>query len=290
MTMQPRAARHAGLVALALAVAGACSPDPAQDLGPGSSWAEVRTTTSVATPVDLLLVVDDSASMASRPEVAEATAEMVRRLVAPVCVDDAGVPLGPSARADPLGRCPEGSQPERTPIVDLNVGVITTSLGAGGRADLCADDDGGTGVTRGDGRAHLVARSSPDAADDVPTWEGLGVLAWDPFQARPCPAGRTGRCPGLTDADELVDRARTIVAGVGTTGCGDESPLEAAVRFLVDPAPRIAVGDAALDEALLAHREVFLRPHSAPTTIAPCGATIRGGGSGSTSSTRSSGT
>lgn len=216
-------------------------------------------------PVDLLLVVDDSASMAQHPHVAESTAEMVRRLVAPPCVDDRGVEVDPPVRAAPGGGCPTGTRAAWAPVRDLNVGVITTSVGAAGRADRCIGD-GGAEVGRGDAGAHLMTRWSPDAIDDVETWEGRGFLAWDPEGIRRCGTTPDAYCAGIDDLDTLVARVQTIVQGVGSGGCGDEAPLEAAWRFLGDPAPSLGVDDDGIpfgvDEELLAQRAAFLRPWS----------------------------
>lgn len=255
----------AAITALAGLGVAACGADPAQDLGPGSTFVERRLTWTGGEAIDLLLVVDDSGSMEKRPHLAQSAAEMVRRLVAPPCVDERGVEIVPGARATPGGACPQGTAAAWAPVEDLGVGIITTSLGAAGRGDRCVGDDGGP-VSRGDSRARLMARSSPGGIDDVPTWQGRGFLAWDPAGTRRCDTRPDAYCAGLGDADELVARVQTIVAGLGAGGCGDEAPLEAAWRFLGDPTPPIGVDEAGrprgLDEELLAQRAAFLRPGS----------------------------
>lgn len=243
----------------------ACGAERPQDLPPGSAFVEQRLTRGESGPADLLLVIDDSASMAERPWVAEAAAEMVRRVVAPPCVDDRGVEVDPPARAEPGGGCPAGSRAAWQAVDDLNIGVITTSIGAAGRAERCIGD-GGAEVARGDAGARLMTRWAPDAIDDVATWQDRGFLAWDPMGRRRCGTEPDAYCTGIADLDTLVARIQTIVQGVGTGGCGDEAPLEAAWRFLGDPAPTLGVDEDGapfgVDEDLLAQRAAFLRPWS----------------------------
>src|SRR5687768_2735326 len=85
--------------------------------------------------VDVLLVVDNSISMADKQELlGEAIPTLIRRLIAPGCVDENGNSVGQSA--DPI--CPQGSAPEFRPATDIHVGVITSSLGSHG-GSVCVD-------------------------------------------------------------------------------------------------------------------------------------------------------
>lgn len=143
---------------------------------------------------------------------------------------------------------------------DLHVGIITTSLGAAGQP--CAADGGGI-VERDDGRALLVRRTA--SGDVVPTWRDSGVLVWDPAQIQSCDVVfGDGSCSSLTNADELIARIEDLVGGVGASGCGQASALEAAWRFLGDPRPAVGVdGDGApfgVDAEVLTQRGAFLHP------------------------------
>jgi hypothetical protein len=202
--------------------------------------------------VDILVVVDNSRSMADKQEVlALAMADLLDALANPPCVD--GEPPGQVP-------CPQG-QPAYAPVNDIHIGVISSSLGGHG-ADACS----ATMSPSENDRAHLLSRAAPDSQLVVATYQGLGYLVWDPLgQAAP---------PGEADPVALAQSLSDIVEGVGEIGCGYEAPLESAYRFLVDPAPydSIAIQDdmAVLygtDDALLAQRAAFLRPDSAVVVV-----------------------
>ncbi|MFO0552255.1 MAG: hypothetical protein U0271_27965 [Polyangiaceae bacterium] len=247
--------------ALALVTLAACkdeSPKGPSTDPPSEDPTETQDPLLVADKMDLLLVVDNSMSMADKQEIlAPSVARLIENLVNPRCVDESGAPL-PSASqpTDPSASCPSGSSREHTPVRDLHVGVISSSLGAvgGNGCDSAA-------VTNPDDRAHLLTRG-PVAT--VPTYQDLGYLDWDPGQTH-LPV------PGEADLGALESRLRDLVIGVGELGCGYEMPLEAAYRFLADPAPyeslvldestglRAPVG---VDQTLLAQRAAFVRPDS----------------------------
>ncbi len=207
--------------------------------------------------IDLLFVIDNSRGMTDKHEILRETLEaFVGRLVNPRCVDvETGAPT--SQPQSPSDTCPLGERRELEPIRDLHIGIITTSLGGQG-ADAC------TGVVSPseNDRAHLLDRVVDGSAERVPTYEGLGFLAWDPNQQK--------TPPGENDVGDLVDHLSAIVAGIGERGCGYESILEAWYRFLVDPEPHLeVVVDAAgsahpvgTDDTVLTQRRAFLRPDS----------------------------
>jgi hypothetical protein len=204
--------------------------------------------------VDLLFVIDNSRSMADKQELLQlAIPALVRSLVNPRCVDDAGH-LVAKQPASPLDPCPLGSTRAFQPVLDMHVGVISASLGGHG-ADAC---DAASEPSANDA-AHLLSRASTGTDDTVPTFGGLGFLSWDPV----------GKYGGDQDPEALIAKLTQIVGGVGEVGCGYEAPLEAWHRFLVDPDPyeKIEVVDGqavkvGLDEELLAERKSFLRPDS----------------------------
>jgi len=178
------------------------------------------------TKIDLLFMNDNSASMGDKQQIlADAVPELVERLTNPVCVDSASLKYASSPRSanDP---CPAGTQREFAPITDIHIGIVTSSLGSQGfegSTSPCMNDD--INQTR-DQKAHL-ARSTLSGAD--PTYAGKGFLNWDPKQeANP---------PGEEDVTNLVANFKSLVVGVGESGCGFEQSLEAWYRFLVDPKP-----------------------------------------------------
>ncbi|MEM1034115.1 MAG: hypothetical protein AAGN82_27505, partial [Myxococcota bacterium] len=202
--------------------------------------------------VDLLLVIDNSRSMADKQEIlALAIPSLLRSLTNPRCVDADGV-ISPTQPLDGLSPCPAGSERTFPPVTDLNVGVVTSSLGGRG-SDACSDD-------AGDDRGRLVRRA-PGNTGDVNTYLDLGYLAWDPLAARTPPGERNG--------SNLETNLRGLLLGAGQLGCGFEATMESWYRFLVDPDPYATVevenGEALLvgtDDVLLDQRRAFLRPDS----------------------------
>ena len=207
--------------------------------------------------VDLLFVIDNSISMADKQELLkEAVPTLLERLINPPCIsfwdrNEAVQVDGPAAA------CPDGYQKEFEPLIDLHVGVITSSLGSHG-GDICSDQSGlGYNSTKDD-RAHLLA----SVRGDLPAYSDAGFLAWDP-------AGHK-QPPGDSDVGTFMQSFQDHVAATGETGCGLEATQEAWYRFLVEPDPysEIQVDERSLavpvgtDETLLEQRRAFLRPDS----------------------------
>lgn len=207
---------------------------------------------ATADKIDLLLVIDDSGSMADKQAIlARAVPDLVRRLTVPRCVDRSGAPVAgqPLESSEP---CPDGSVREFSPVQDMHIGVLSTSVGAGVAG--CA----GTSPPRA---GRLVT------TNDEKGYEDFGFIAWDPEGTKD-PSGER-------DVDDLMRRLRELVVGVGQTGCGNEAPLEAFYRFLIDPEPAaqydeepcpdsdrkcsVPVGN---DVQLSLQRRRFLRPDS----------------------------
>ncbi|MGH7440432.1 MAG: hypothetical protein ACRENE_32480 [Polyangiaceae bacterium] len=227
--------------------------------------------------VDILFDIDNSASMGDKQAyLGAAIPDLVKRFVDPECVDDAGMPHGPSA----AGSCPQGSSPEFAPVHDLHLGIVSSSLGQRG-GDLCArttpapfgNDGGATAVlAHDDDQAHLLNRTLsingttvsegtvPDASPDP-------LLYWFPS------APNQGKTPGagkpVTDPMTLATDFTSLVHGTGIFGCGIESQLESWYRFLVQPDPYDSIvvnGGVAswsgVDTTILRERHDFLRPDS----------------------------
>ncbi len=215
-----------------------------------------RAVPQVSDKVDLLLVIDNSRSMADKQELLKAAVpELLSMLTNPRCIDDKGMAAAqqPDLPSDP---CPGGTQREFAPVDDMHIGVISSSIGGHG-SDACVD-----GAPSENDMAHLLARSSTDnGAPPVATWNDKGFLVWDPA-AKHNP-------PGSDNADALIFDLSTMVGGVGEVGCGFEAQLEAWYRFLVEPDPYDSIvieNDEAVlkgtDAVIKTQRADFLRPDS----------------------------
>lgn len=208
------------------------------------------------TKLDLLLVVDNSLSMSDKQEVlAAALPDLIRNLAVPPCV----TPEGDRVARDAADLCPPRSAPEFEALRDIQVGIITTSLGSSG-----GESEGGCDNEESLDMAHLLP--TRPRASHIPS-DG-GVLIWKAGQ----------------DLDAFVKHVGSVVTLAGQNGCGQESTLEAWYRFLVDPSPYTrlvragcdagdearrcasreagADGKPAVDTELLAQRAKFLRPDS----------------------------
>lgn len=235
--------------------AGSDAPVDAPDAGDAA--APPATT---ANKVDLLFVVDNSRNVEVAQDLfAQSVPYLFERLTRPACVNGLGNVV---AQTDDLDEpCPVGLR-DMAPVTDIHVGVLSTSLGGHG-ADLCSPKSPSF-VEIMDDRGHLVART-PNGTP-VPTYEGLGFLAWDPSQSL--------SPPGEESLPALLAGLDDMVRGVGLGGCGFESQLESMYRFLVDPEPYaeipIVSGQAqpqGIDEIVLQQRADFLRPDSALVVI-----------------------
>lgn len=224
--------------------------------------------------LDLLFVVDNAPHMAEKQALfAEAVPELLNELTRPPCLDDEGNATGD--RADPTapsGReCAVGT-PLRDPVVDMHVGVLSSSLGGYG-TEQCRDD------VADSHNPHLNAHKN-DAGrllnrrghKQTPVVGAVAnYLAWFP----PSPINKMAKMSEggahYQDLGAFVSDTIGLIEGLGTSGCPFASPLEAAYRFLVAPAPHDvtrwtnaprAPETPALDETIIAQRAAFLRPDS----------------------------
>jgi hypothetical protein len=231
-----------------------------------------RLTQGSVDKIDLLFAIDNSGSMADKQAALQASVpNLIAAFVNPRCLDANGK-LTPDPSAEgcgvtqpcgPLDPCPvPGTKREIDPILDIHVGVVTSSLGGHG-SDSCLGDK----VPSENDKGHLIHRSAADGSlPDVPTWSNKGFLVWDANPAVP-----THQPPGESSAPGFAGRLAAIVGGAGEAGCGFENQLESWYRFAVDPDPydSIAIdpksGQAVLngtDEVLQQQRADFLRPDS----------------------------
>ncbi len=137
--------------------------------------------------IDLLLALDNSASMADKQAIlALAIPDLIVGLVNPRCLDDVTSAPVATQPMSPLDPCPAGSTRDFTPVLDIHVGMISSSLGSFG-ADGCPlkpdSSCPSADTTPLDNQGHLVTRSDTcDTKGPVPTYQNLGFLAWDPAQ------------------------------------------------------------------------------------------------------------
>jgi hypothetical protein len=195
--------------------------------------------------IDLLFMIDNSISMADKQKLlANAVPQLVRRLVQPRCIGTDGVATG--ARFP----CGQTGVAEFEPVVDIHVGVVSSSLGPhGGDTQLCAN------VPPANDRGQLLPSVRPELG--LPE-DGAGFLWWNP-------QGEFGD----PEVKSFEDRFQAHVQAAGEKGCGYEASLESWYRFLIDPSPPAEVTKldgqtqrVGVDELVLKQRGDFLRPDS----------------------------
>ncbi len=211
--------------------------------------------------VDVLFVVDNSLSMSDKQRI------LAKRI--PAMLHALTTPGADGKRAD-----------------DVHVAFISSSLGSFGTS-ACAPE---LTSKASDDKAHLLPRDgvsgsgyrldstgAPTAAA-CPSVPAASTLTWT---ADPTKGGKYSGDAG----GDLALAASCVMGSVDQVGCGYEQPLEAAYRFLSDPAPYATAavkctfgvsGDACgnndilvngLDTDLLAQRAAFLRPDSAVVVV-----------------------
>ena len=235
---------NGGAGGLALAGSAGRAGGPPIDIG----------TQKKASKLDVLFVVDNSVSMADKQSILEASLpRFVQRLINPNCVDAQGKPTLQQP-ASGASVCSTGKR-EFTPVSDMHLGVISTSIGAHG-GTVCTT---GAATDTLDDRAQLM----PTMRLNISSYNGLGYSSFDA-------AGVTGS----SDANAVITQVQATVSAAGEHGCGFEAPLEAMYRFLVDPEPPQSVAlvgnvtaPIGINADLLAQRASFLRPDSAVAIV-----------------------
>lgn len=221
---------------------------------------------TVIRKIDLLFAVDDSGSMGDKQEfLRQAVPVLLKRLVQPNCVNEAGSPVP----RDASGGC-VGGAPEFDAITDIHIGVVSSSLGTAG--DVCQSwgrDANNNPVRAADApRVNRHAQLFAPAGTGAPVTESAKFLSWLPDVPRefdPSPAAAPYKTVDAlnTAFQKFFDPS----IGVGQSGCGVEAQLESVYRFLVQPDP---TGDTdvpgaqrdAIASQILAQRKAFLRPDS----------------------------
>ena len=237
-------------------------------------------TQSAVDKIDLVLLIDNSRSMADKQLIlAAAVPDLVGALVNPKCVDPNGTPMT-TQPATVKEDCPVGLVRDFKPITNIHIGIITSSLGGHG-GDACSVTQdvqscpGGPNPSNNDA-GHLISRKDACGGQQVPTYQSKGFLAWDP-EGHLMPPGESAIGTINVDASGnvttgipgIVPTLKDLVVGTGQVGCGYEAQLEAWYRFLVDPEPykdiTLQNGKAiptGTDTTLLQQRADFLRPSS----------------------------
>ena len=263
-TVTPATTEDGGLDSTApdTAVDGAVPDGTTPDVAPDTSVPPPDVPVTPTNKVDVLFVVDNSFSMADKQRI------LAKRI--PAMLHALTTPGADGKRAD-----------------DVHVALISSSLGSYGTS-VCAP---ALSTKAADDRAHLLPRDTisggvgyrldstgAPATTSCPVIAPGSTLTWtsDPTKG--------GKYSGDAGGD-LALAASCTMAAVDQNGCGYEQPLEAAYRFLSDPAPSStaavkctfgASGDACgnndilvggVDTDLLAQRAAFLRPDSAVVVV-----------------------
>ncbi len=206
---------------------------------------------STVDKVDLLFALDNSVSMADKQRLLkDSVPALFTRLMLPDCISS----VNPSMRMSGLATCPVGYAREFSPVTDIHIGVVSSSLGGHGSMECSR-------IPEQNDAAHLIGVTA--RGKGTPTYNNLGFLAWDPT-AQHAP-------PGEANADTLIKNFQDLVAITGESGCGFEAQLESWYRFLIEPEPYMTVSldpatqttvQAGLDMDLLNQRKAFLRADS----------------------------
>jgi hypothetical protein len=225
--------------------------------------------------IDLLFMIDNSISMSDKQSILRmAVPDLVNRLVNPICVDALGNTYPAPAAAS--ASCPTGQRRQFRPVSDINIGIISSSIGDVGANVACPVDPNFARYRPGEAdMAHLMGSLPRGAATGA---NAQGFLEWRVGGANP------------TDPAAFSSNVQQQVSAVGEAGCGWEAQLESWYRFLIDPVPykqlaRVQCPGSAssapncvqpatgpddrvlLDDALLAQRAAFLRDDSLVAVI-----------------------
>ena len=281
--------RGARLLAASVAVAGTglvggCLNRPIEPVEPRSTaTVVVPFTQSAVDKIDLLLMIDNSRSMADKQLIlAAAVPDLVRGLVNPKCIDPKTGNVAINQPAGPTENCPDAeTKRDFNPVLDIHIGIISSSIGGHG-SDACPNVEtvtcpGNAANASNNDKGHLITRQDACAGGAVPTYQTQGFLAWDP-KGKLEPKGEanigtinidvnTGAV--TTGMPGLVPTLKDLVIGTGQIGCGYEAQLESWYRFLIDPDPYDTISvvagkttPAGLDAELIQQRKDFLRPSS----------------------------
>jgi hypothetical protein len=205
---------------------GGTDGDGGGDGGAGILLPLPRTSSRAVTKVDLLVMVDNSASMGDKQ------AELARR-----------IPSLVKALTNP-DLDPATGRPRTLAVTDVHVGIITSSLGSHGTS---ACDS--TTYPHSDDHGHLM----PRAGENGSTGYTLDSVGGAPTEA-PCPGtpiaasaltwafdpAKGAQYTGLAGVKGMETSVSCIVQSAKEDGCGYEAQLESIYHFLIDPAPYLS--------------------------------------------------
>jgi hypothetical protein len=214
----------AGVLATAGALLGGCIERPVVGIPPQTQGTfAVRLNDDTAAQVDLLLVVDNSNSMAAnQANIAAQFRHLLDGLTRPPDTDNDG-------------------RPDYPPVSDLHVAVVSTDLGtAGVNTDACPEPDGDDAVFNPIEFGAALGHHHPwDSPPENPP-SGY-VTAPPPPNFRPADCDHTGYFGDRSfitfragDDPERFTHDFQCSAALYVNGCGFEQPLEAAYRALTD--------------------------------------------------------
>ncbi|WP_394850770.1 hypothetical protein LZC95_25350 [Pendulispora brunnea] len=222
--------------------------------------------------IDLLFAIDNSTSMGDKQALfAEAVPDLINRLLTPNCLRDSdGAVVAPTS-----GGCPPNTKPEFTPVQDIHIGIVSSSIGSYGTVQC----DPAVPGKQNDDKGRLLVRAT---AGSSPKTQPFNFLSWLPTveankDKKPIDGttayGRTGDV--ARERDLLENDFKAMVTGTADHGCGYEGQLESVYRFLIQPDPwesyslpggennRDAVVSLnGIDKVILQQRANFLREDS----------------------------
>ncbi|MBN1612382.1 MAG: hypothetical protein JW940_37475 [Polyangiaceae bacterium] len=242
-------------------VVGACLDRPVAPEEPHTSNVFVdQMVRSGIDRIDLLFMIDNSRSMQDKQRLlSRAVPTLLQRLLNPPCID---VTTGLANEVDgPDSACPPNARREFTPVSDVHIAVVSSSLGDHGYGTVCE------GKPEVNDRAHLISDENRPDVPDLSGTNNLRFLVWDnradDDPRRPEPRGERR-------LDPMIEDFQNHVVAAGEHGCGYEASLESWYRFLIDPAPPLQVTKGAddtvqrqgVDQVILDQRKAFLRSDS----------------------------
>jgi hypothetical protein len=249
----------------------------------GSSSGGGASTTVTSSKIDILIDMDNSASMGDKQAFLKAAIpDLINSLIDPSCVDPAtNAVLGSSSN----GSCVQGVL-AYAPVRDMHLALITSSLGARG-GDVCnpaamAPMPFNNVSAHNDDQAHLLNRTLTYGAGGTSVIEGVVAdaapvpgdefLYW--FPGGQDAGASPGRGTPIADPTQIERDFAQLVGGAGVFGCGIESQLESWYRFLVQPDPYTSIAVSGghaqwvgVDATILQQRRDFLRPDSIVSVI-----------------------
>ncbi len=249
----------------------------------GSATTGGTTSNALVSSVDILYMIDNSASMADKQQVLAASLpQLLAQLAQPNCVNSSGQSLGASQLTQTGPSCTTGNL-EFKAINDIHIGIVTSSLGDHGAGTICTpgaptsytDPNTGAPIVQGPdfndmGRllgtttrgSQALQQDTAIVQDSNVKLDPKGFLSWG--------APSLSSFPTSADLNSATVAFKDMVVATGQIGCGFESQLESWFRFLVDPVPPVypivkvqnMTSRTGVNDTVLAQRAAFLRPNS----------------------------